>query len=183
MAYGHGGVLLDQHHGSRLSYYEASTDDNRLLACAVNSVVIQNLHAGLGRTGREANLLSGKYAAKGSVCLAVYIFLRRQGVFYHALVDMLGQRTEHQDAVDIVILVHLVDDLQELVLADILRQKILFVLYAKGLAALGRASLIGQVVRSFAHADDSQGRIHALFLQGSHIGFDALVQSGGYFFS
>ena len=58
-------VLLDQHHCGGLADDQAPADDDRLFAGAVIAIMIQDLHAGLGRTGWEADLLACKDAGHG----------------------------------------------------------------------------------------------------------------------
>ena len=96
---------------------------------------------------------------------------------------MLGQGPEHEDAVNLVVGVDLVDDLQQLFLGHILGQQELFHGHAQGLGALGGAALIAQVVGPLAAADDGQGGLHALGLQGLAVGDDAGVQVGVDFFT
>ena len=59
-----GGVLPQQQHGYRFSYDERAADDHGFLSAAVNSVIIQNFHAGLRSAGREAQLLSREHAGQ-----------------------------------------------------------------------------------------------------------------------
>ena len=113
MAYGNRSVLLDQHHGGRFSHHQRTADHNRFLAGAINTIVIQNLHTCLGRAGREAHFLAGKYAGHGSVCHTVHILGRIQSVLNHRLVQVFGKGTEQQNAVDPVVLIYLVNHSQQ----------------------------------------------------------------------
>ena len=94
MADGYGCVFLNQHHSSRFSNNKASSDHNCFLACAVNTIMIQDLHACLWCTWREAKLLACKYTRHGKICHTVNIFLRCKCVLDHCLIQMLWKRTE-----------------------------------------------------------------------------------------
>lgn len=163
VAYSHGSVFLDQHHGCRFPDYQGTAYHNGLFACAVDAVVIQNLHASLGRTGRVAQILSGKYACHGTVCHAVYILRRIQSLLNLILVQVLRQRTEQKNAVNRVILVHLVDHCQYLFLCCVSGKNVLFALYAQLFAALRCASLVGEIALIFTNTDDAKCRYDAFF--------------------
>ena len=94
MADGHCSVFLYKHHCGRFSYYKASSDNNCLLAGAVDSVMIQNFHTCLRRAGREADLLACENAGHGKICHAVNVFFCSKSVLDHCLIQMLRKRTE-----------------------------------------------------------------------------------------
>ena len=58
-------VLLDQHHRGGFADDQAPADDNCLFTGAVIAIMVEDLHAGLGRTGRETDLLACKDAGHG----------------------------------------------------------------------------------------------------------------------
>ncbi len=94
---------------------------------------------------------------------------------------MLGQRAEHQHAVDGIVLIELLDLGDERFLGHVLGQNELLDLHADQLRALGRAALIGQVGRILAAAENAQLRGDALFLQLRDARLQLCVQRGGNF--
>ena len=95
VADGDGGVLSHQHHGSGLADNQGAADDDSLLAGAVDAVVIQDLHAGGGGAGSEAQALGAfEDAGVGQVGHGVDILLGSQTVADLLLVvlQVLGQR-------------------------------------------------------------------------------------------
>ena len=79
---------------------------------------------------------------------------------------MLGQRAEHQNAVDGVVRVQLVDGGEHLLLGCVLGEDKFLHLDADQLRALGRAALIGEVGGVLADAQNAEGRGDALGLEG-----------------
>ena len=78
---------------------------------------------------------------------------------------MLGQRAEHQNTVNTLVLVERTDVVHQLLLARVLGQHDLTDRDADLLAALERAALIGQIVLARAHAQNGKAGLCAVFLQ------------------
>ena len=95
--------------------------------------------------------------------------------------QMLGQGTEQQAAVDAVVGVDGLDLLNQRLLGHVLRQQELHHVHADQLGTGGSAFLIGQVGGILTAADDGQLRRHALFLQSRHALLQLLVHRGGNF--
>ena len=128
--------------------------------------------------GGEAQLLAHEHAGIGTVSHAVHVLAGIEAIADLVLIslEVLGQRTEHENAVDLVVLVDLVDDLQEFLLGDVLGQNELLNSHAQSLGALGGAVLVAQIVGTLAAANDGQSGVHALGLQSLAIGDDAGIQ-------
>ena len=114
---------------------------------------------------------------------AVHILLGSQTVADLILVSlqMLGQGPEHENAVDGVVGVDLIDDGQNILLGGIGRQLKLLDLHAHQLGALGSALFVGQVGGVSAHADDAQSGDNALLPQRGGTGLQIGVQGIGDF--
>ena len=97
--------------------------------------------------------------------------------------QMLGQRTEQQAAMDAVVGVDGLDLGDQRLLGHVLRQQELHHIHADQLGTGGSALLIGQVGGILTAADDGQLRRHALFLQRRHTLLQLLVHGGGDFFT
>ena len=89
---------------------------------------------------------------------------------------MLGQGTEHQNAVDGVVSVDLVDDSQDFFLGSVLGQNEVLDLNAHFLSALGSALLVGQVRGILAQTDDAQGGDDALLPQSGGAALESCHQ-------
>ena len=183
MADGDGGVLGHEHHRGRLADDEGPADDNRILALAVNAVVIQNFHAGLRGAGGETQLLTGEDAGIGEVRHAVHVLAGGQMVADLILIglQMLRQGPEHEAAVDGIVGVDRFNLRDERFLRHVLRQDELLHLHADELCAGGRALFIGQVGGVLAAADDGKLRADALFLQSRDTRLQLFVHRSGNF--
>ena len=87
--------------------HEAAAYDNSFFTGAVDAVVVEDLHAGLRSTWREALFCSGEYAYHGTVCDAVYVLLRGECFDDCCLIEMFRKRAENQNAVDGIVFVTL----------------------------------------------------------------------------
>ena len=183
MADGNGGVLAHEHHGSRLAHHQGTADHNGSLALAVDAVVVQDFHAGGGGTGGVAQIQALKNTGVGHMGHAVHVLLGIQPVADLVLVSLqvLGQRPEHQHAVDGIVGVDLVNDSQNLFLGSVGVQNEVLDVHAHQLGPLGSALLVGQVAGVLTHADDAQGGHNALFPQGGGTGLQIRVQGIGNF--
>ena len=184
MADGHGGVLLHQHHGGGLADDKRTADHHGVLALAVDAVVVQNLHAGLGRAWREAQIRAIlEHAGVGQIGHAVDVLAGVELVADLVLIrlQVLGQGAEHQHAVDGIVGVQLFDLRDQRFLGHVLGQHELLNLDANQLRACHRALLIGQVGRILAAAENAQLRGDALFLQFCNLRLQLRVQRGGDF--
>ena len=175
MAYGNGCVFLDQHHGSRFTNYQASSDNNCFLSGAVDSVVIQNLHAGLRCAGRETYVLAGEYAGHGTIGHAVYIFCRIQSILDHRLIQMFRKRTEQKNAMDLRIFVHFVDHRKEFFLRNVSRKKDFLTGNAQSLTTFGCSSLIRDIALILTYTDDAESGVYTFPLKLSNLSFDLFI--------
>ena len=114
---------------------------------------------------------------------AVHVLLGRQAVADFVLVGLqvLGQGPEHQNAVDGVVGVDLIDNRQHVLLGGVGRQLELLDLHAHQLSPLGSALLVGQIGGVSAHADDAQSGDNALLPQSGSTGLQIGVQGIGDF--
>ena len=185
MADGDGGVLGHEHHRGRLADDEGTADDNRILALAVNAVVIQNFHAGLRGAGGETQLLTGEDAGIGEVRHAVHVLAGGQMVADLILIglQMLRQGPEHEAAVDRIVSVDCLNLRDERFLRHVLRQDELLHLHADEFRAGSRALFIGQVGGVLTAADDRQLRADALFFQSRDARLKLFVHRSGNFFA
>ena len=184
MAGGDGGVLAHEHHARRLAHHQAPADDHGVLALAVNAVVVQNLHAGGGGAGGVAQVVEAlEHAGIGQVGHAVHVLLGVQAVADFVLVGLqvLGQGTEHEHAMDGIVGVDLVDGLKQLFLGNISGKQEVDHLHTHQLSPLGSAPLVAQVAGVLAAADDGQSGLHALLPQSSGALLQVSIQGIGNF--
>ena len=184
MADGNGGVLAHEHHGGGLADHQAAANDRGVLALAVDTVVVQNLHAGGGGAGGEAQTVQSlKHTGVGQMGHAVHVLPGVEAVADLILVglQMLGQGTEHQHAVDGIVGVDLIDDRENVFLGRVPGQLKLLDLYAHQLGALGRALFVAEVGGVGAHTDDAQSGDDALLPQRGGTGLQIRVQGIGNF--
>ena len=165
MAYGYRCIFAHQHHSCRFSYYKASSDDNRILTFAVDSVVIQDLHACLRSTRRESQRFSFKYTCQRKMCHTVNIFCRIQCILDLRLncFQMSRKRTEHQNTVNRIIFVYFINHCQKFFLGYIFRKKDLLNFNTKGITSLGCTCLIRDIIRSLTNSDDTKLRRNSFF--------------------
>ena len=97
--------------------------------------------------------------------------------------EVLGQRAEHQAAVDGIVGIDRFDLGNQRFLGHVLGQDELLHLDADQLGSRGCALFIGQVGGVFAAADDCQLRGNALFLQSRDTRLQLLVHRSGNFFA
>ena len=164
MADRYGCVFLNQHHGCRFSNYKASSDNNGFFACAIDSVMIQDLHACLWCTWRETDFFAGEYAGHGKICHTINVFFCSKCIFDHCLIQMFRKRTEQKNAVDVVVFVYFVDGCKEFFLSHISRKKDLLTCHAKSLAAFCCSSFIRHIAWVFANTNDAECRVYAFAL-------------------
>ena len=145
----------------------------------------QDLHAGGGGAGGEAHGLAHEHAGVAEVGHAVHVLAGVQTVADLVLVGLqvLGQGTEEEHAVDLVVGVDVVNDLEELLLAHVLGEDELLHRHAQGLGPLGGAPLVAEVVGPLAAADDGQGGVDAPGLHRLAVGDDPGVEGRVDFFS
>ena len=74
---------------------------------------------------------------------------------------MLRQRTEHQNAVDGIVLIYFLDCSNQLLLCYICGKQILLYCYTKRIATLHRTALVGDIISALAHTDNTKSRIYA----------------------
>ena len=130
---------------------------------------MQDLHGRLRGAGREAGLRVGENTGQGEIGAAVDVLGRVQHLSRLLVVELLGKRPEQKDAVDAVVLVDFLKRFVKGFLGDIHGKNDVLHFDPHGLRALGGAALIGQIVRTFAHSEDAEGRVHALRLKFFHI--------------
>jgi len=176
-------ILLNKHHCSRFANYKASSDYNSFFACAVNSVMIKDLHAGLRCAWRESDLLACEYTGHRKICHTVNIFLCCKCILDHCLIQMFRKRTEQKNSVDLVIFVYFINCCKKLILGNILRKKDLLTCNTKSLTALCSTSLVGNIAWVLTNADDAKCRIYTFCLKLCNVSFDLLIESCCNFFT
>ena len=165
VADGHGRVLGEQQQGDRLADDEAAADHDHALALDGHVIMLEQRHAGRGGAGRIAAVGAGVDRGERAVGDAVHILSRVEGAAGGLVVEVLGQRAEHQNAVNTLVLVERTDVVHQLLLARVLGQHDLTDRDADLLAALERAALIGQIVLARTHAQNGKAGLRAVFLQ------------------
>ena len=165
MADGHSRVLGEQQQGDRLADDEATADHDHALALDGHVIMLEQRHAGRGGAGRIAAVGAGVDRGERAVGDAVHILSRVEGAAGGLVVEVLGQRAEHQNAVNALVLVERTDVVHQLLLARVLGQHDLTDRDADLLAALERAALIGQIVLARTHAQNGKAGLRAVFLQ------------------
>ena len=165
MADGHGRVLGEQQQGDRLADDEAAANHDHALALDGHVIMLEQRHAGRGGAGRIAAVGAGVDRGERAVGDAVHILSRVEGAAGSLVVEVLGQRAEHQDTMNTLVLVERTDVVHQLLLARVLGQHDLTDRDADLLAALERAALIGQIVLARTHAQNGKAGLRAVFLQ------------------
>ena len=119
--------------------------------------------------GGVAQILAFKHTGVTHMGHGVHILLGSKAVADLVLVilQVLGQGTEHQNAVNAVVSVDFVDDGQDFVLGSGLGQNVVLNGNAHFFSTLGSALLVAQVRGILAQTDDTQTGGDALFLQSS----------------
>ena len=176
VAEGDGGVAPQQQHGRRSADHQAAANHHRPPAGEIISIVVQQLHAGLGGAGGIALPVAGEHRRQRAGCDAVHILGRREGGTHRALVHVAGQWAEQQAAVDIRRPVDLPEQRCQLLLGGILRQDKPLDSNAHLLAPLHGPPLIGQILRPLPHPDNGQGGNHAGLPQGGGLDGQLLRQ-------
>ena len=169
VALGGGSVTVQSQQSGGTANHQGVANDTDVLALQVDVVVVQDLHAGLSGAGSVAQIVTAFVnAGVGQVVHGVNVLAGIQQVADLVLISsqVLGQGTEHQAAVDGGIFVNLLDHGDQLFLGAGLGQNEVHDLDAQSLSALGCASLVRQVGTLLTDADNSQGGVNALFLQG-----------------
>ena len=165
VADGHSRVLGEQQQGDRLADDEAAADHDHALALDGHVIMLEQRHAGRGGAGRIAAVGAGVDRGERAIGDAVHILSRVEGAAGGLVVEVLGQRAEHQNAVNALVLVERTDVVHQLLLARVLGQHDLTDRDADLLAALERAALIGQIVLARTHAQNGKAGLRAVFLQ------------------
>ena len=164
-----GRVLMHEHHGDRAADDEGPADDRDILPADGDPVMMQDLHDRLGGAGREARLCIGEHTCQGQVRAAVDVLGRVEHLPGLFIVQLLWQRPEQQDPVDGVILVDPRQLPVKLLLRHIRRQDDIDHLHTDCLRPLGRAALIGEVIRTLPDAENTDRRRDPLLLERFHI--------------
>ena len=99
MAYGHGGVGLQEQHAHRFADGVAAADHDGMLAAQVDAGGFDQLHAAIRRARTKA-LKAGHQFAGRQHRVAVDVLGGRDGLDDFGWIDVLRQRHLHQDAVD-----------------------------------------------------------------------------------
>ena len=149
-------VLMHQQHADRSPDHQRTPDHRRLLALWVDAVVAQKLHRRLRRAGRKADLCVGEHTGQRRVCAAVHILFGIEHPARALGVQLLRQRTEEQNPVDVRILVDGGKRFVEFVLRHVLPQHKVLHAHADRFAALDGVSLVGEIVRAFADTYDTE---------------------------
>ena len=127
VAYGDGGVgvrlLLEQHGGHGLADDIAAADDDHMRALGLHAAAREHLNTAVRGTGQEALLTDQHFAdIDGMETIDIFVGVDRQqgGVLIH----VLGQRELKQDAVDLGVVVHAVNQRHERFLGGVDREAV-----------------------------------------------------------
>ena len=179
VADGHGRMLGEQQQRDRLADDKAAADDDDALAFDGDVVVLEQRHAGRSSAGGITALGAGVNSGHGTVGDAVHVLFRVERRAGRLVVQVLGQRAEHQYTVDLLVRAQRVDVLHQHLLRHILRQDDLTDGDADLFAALERAALVGQVILACADAQDGEAGLYAVFLQFFRLCMELLGQRLG----
>ena len=147
--------------------------------------MVENFHTGLGGTGGEAQIFSGKDAGVGQIRHAVHILFREQTVadLILGLPQTAAQRAQHEAAVHAGIGIDPVDDGQDLFFGGLLRQKEFLHVHPHQGGPGFRPLFVGRVRGIGPAADNGQLWRDASRFQLCRLFLQALVHNGGDFFS
>ena len=141
--------------------------------------MLEQRHAGRGGAGGITALGAGVRGGHGTVGDAVHILFRVERRARRLIVEMLGQRAEHQHAVDLLVRAQRVDVLHQHLLRHVLGQDDLTDGDADLFAALERTALVGQVILACTDAQDGEAGLYAVFLQFFRLCMELLGQRLG----
>ena len=127
-------------------------------------MALQDLHDGLGRTWCEGIRIATHDAGDVGCGDTVEILQRIHLAKHRCLVDLLRERTHHEDAVDLRILVDEVEDLLKLFVRNVFRKLIVLRLQAEIHEALLDATLIAEIGLLVADTQNRQRRQNAVVL-------------------
>ena len=128
------GIAVEQQHRDGLANDVAAPDHHRFGAGDGNPAAFQNFDDADGRTRHQAGTL-GREIADVHGMKSVHVLLRRHREQHLLGVHLGRQRQLHQDAVDLIAPVQVLDQRQELLGGDVVGRRVLLTVDAKLLAA------------------------------------------------
>ncbi len=111
----HGRMLSEEEHRHRLADDLAAADDDRLLPSQLHSVLLEHHHHTRGRSRDEERLAEIQTAGVQNV-EAVDVLVGIDGAEHRRLVHVIWKRQLDEDAVDLRVVVEVVDERENLVL-------------------------------------------------------------------
>ena len=171
---------MEQQQGQRTAHHQRAAQHGDPLAAGIDAVVVQYLHTGLGRAGREALPRAGHHPGQRAVGDAVHVLLCGQSPAHRRVVDAGRQRPEDQAAVDGRIGVYLRDDLQHLFRGGCGGQSEAAGDNPRVFAAFDRALFVIHVVGPLPYPQQSEAGLHAPGLQGGDVPLQAFRDGGGH---
>ena len=176
MACGHRRVAIEQKHAHGFANNQTAPHDNYALACNGNVVRVEHLDARRRRAGSISGASACKHRSHGAATNAVHIFRGIERIANGLLIELLGQRAEHQTAVNRRIGVHPSDNIHKLFLGCVFRKRNGTRTNTQSSSALERRALIGQIVGARAHAHNRKTRLHAALFERSNAPLQFLSQ-------
>ena len=137
-------------------------------AGCVAQVITALVNTGAAEVGQAVHIL---------LCIKTVADLSLEGT------QVAGEGLEHQNTVNGVICIDLIDGLQQHFTGSILGQLKNLDIYANGFALLESALFVAQVIGSCANTDDTQSGVYALCAKGSGTLQQVCYQSLIYFFA
>ncbi len=177
-------VLAHEHHACGLTNYERTADYDSVLTLAVDAVEIEDFHASCGCAGSETEIIKTfEYACVGKVCHAVNVLFGSEAVADFVLVslEVLGKRTEHENAVDGFISINLIDYSENVFLCSVCGKYEVLYVNANEFSALCSASFVRKVRGIFANANDTECGNNAVSAESSCAFLQFRIQGIGNF--
>ena len=176
MACGHRRVAIEQKHAHGFANNQATPHDNYALARNGNVVRVEHLDARRRRAGSISGTSACKHRSHGAATNAVHIFRGIERIANGLLIELLGQRAEHETAVNRRVGVHPGDNIHKFFLGCIFRKRNGTRANTQSSSALERRAFIGQIVGARAHAHNRKTRLHAALFERSNAPLQFLSQ-------
>ena len=163
MTDGHRGIGLKEQACHRFADNIGSSDDDGIQAREILAEALFDQEHASGRRTRHKGTLEATCREHADVLKmkAIDIFPGKYRLGYLLFVDMRGKRQLYEDAVHSWILVQLPDQPQDLFLARIGRQRMLYRVETTGLGSTLLVTNIHLAGRIFADNDYGKARLHA----------------------
>ena len=180
VAEGDGGVPVQQQHSCRPSDDQTAPHHHGAPAGRLKTIVVQQFQAGLSGAGGITLPVTEEYTGQGTAGDAIHILDGGEGGTHRRLVQVSGQRTEKEAAVNGPVLVDPADDRQQFLLGAIDWQDKMLYRNSDHFTALAGPTLVGEILRPLSHPDDGQGGRNAAGPQPLRLSAQAFGERGGH---